>query len=419
MKFVAGFALLFLAFVPASAVAACGTGLYHSPDGKTDAAVTELDNGSLRYTLSDGVRGIVGETGALLSCAGDEIRTAAGQGPAGVWSRVPLKMTKSKFQSHDTSLSGVLIEPPTPGPHPLVVFVHGSEHFSPLTLYYPYLFASYGITVFAYDKRGTASSDGEYTQNFELLADDAAAALREARRLDRGRFSRAGFFGGSQGGWVAPLAATRSPADFVAVGFGLISSPIEEDRDQVADDLREKGFGEADIAEALQLASAASAIAASHFTKGFEHFEALKERYSTKPWYRYVKGEYTGAMLKESDADLRRVGQPLFDNVELIWNYDAPAVIRKLEVPLLWVIAEEDREAPPAVTLQRLSALRSGGADITVYSFPHTDHGIYEFRQAADGSRTTTRIASGYFPLVTDWIKGAPLKPTYGSARKR
>jgi len=418
MKLFLGLALLSLAAAPVAAQG-CETGLYQSPHGKTGVAVTDLPDGSLRYTLDDGLRGIVGHAGDLLSCVGNEIRTASGQSPAGTWQHVPLKMTKAKFESHGATLSGVLIEPTTPGPHPLVVFVHGSERFSPMKLYYPYLFASYGISVFAYDKRGTEGSEGEYTQNFELLADDAAAALREARKLDAGRFSKAGFFGGSQGGWVAPLAATRSPADFVAVGFGLISSPIEEDRDQVADDLREKGFGQADIAQALELAAAASAVASSHFTSGFEKLDALKRRYSAKPWYPYVKGEYTGAMLKETTADLRRVGQPVFDNVELIWDYDAPAVIRRLKVPLLWIFAEDDREAPPAVTFDRLSALRKAGANVTIYSFPHTDHGIYEFTQAADGSRTVTRIASGYFPLLTDWIKGTPLKASYGTARKR
>jgi pimeloyl-ACP methyl ester carboxylesterase len=419
MKLFVRLALLSLAMASANAAQACENGLYRSPDGKTGVAVTKLDDGRLRYTLDDGLRGITGQPGDLLTCVDGEIRTASGQQPAGTWKHVPLKMTKAKFQSHGATLSGVLIEPPTPGPHPLLVYVHGSERYSPLEIYYPYLFASYGISVFAYDKRGTAGSEGEYTQNFQLLADDAAAALREAQRLDKGRFSRSGFFGGSQGGWVAPLAATRSPADFVAVGFGLISSPIEEDRDQVADDLREKGYGQAEIAQAEELAAAASAIAASHFTSGFEKFEALKQQYSSKPWYPYVKGEYTGAMLKESDADLRRVGQPVFDNVELIWNYDAPAVIRKLKVPLLWIFAEDDREAPPEVTFQRLSALRNAGADVTIYSFPHTDHGIYEFTQAADGSRTVTRIASGYFPLLTDWIKRTPLKASYGTARKR
>src|SRR3546814_4024148 len=91
--------------------------------------------------------------------------------------------------------------------------------------------AAQGISVFVYDKRGTGGSEGEYTQNFELLAADAAKALDTARGMTAGRHGRAGFFGGSQGGWVAPLAATRTKADFVAVGFGLVASPIEEDRE--------------------------------------------------------------------------------------------------------------------------------------------------------------------------------------------
>jgi len=299
-----------------------------------------------------------------------------------------------------------------------VVMVHGSERTSPRLSYYPYILASQGLTVFAYDKRGTGASEGEYTQNFELLADDAAAALKEARRLAAGRFTRAGYFGGSQGGWVAPLAATLAPANFVAVGFGLISTPTEEDRDQVVSEMRELRYGPSDIAQAVQLADAASQIASSHFTSGFEQFQALKQEYASRPWFSRINGEYSGAMMRESDADLRRIGQAEFDNVELIWNYDAMATLRRLKAPLLWVIAEKDREAPPELTLERLAALRKQGADISVYSFPDTDHGIYEFVQAADGSRTVTRVSDGYFRLLGDWIKGQVGGP-YGRARRR
>lgn len=399
--------------LPASAANACDTGLYRSPTGE-QSAVVKLPNGYLRYTFTDGRRGKVGTADSLLACEGDAIRST--NGPA--WERVSLKLTEAHFKSHRQTLSGVLIEPATPRPQPLVVMVHGSERTSPRLSAYPYILAAEGLTVFAYDKRGTGDSEGEYTQNFELLADDAAAALKEAKRLAAGRFTRAGYFGGSQGGWVAPLAATLGPADFVAVGFGLISTPTEEDRDQVVTEMRELGYGDRDIADAVKLADAASNIAASHFTTGFEQFQALKQRYANRPWFTRINGEYTGAMMRESNADLHRVGQALYDNVELIWNYDAQATLKRLKAPLLWVIAEQDREAPPELTLERLAALRKQGADITVYSFPDTDHGIYEFTQAADGSRTVTRVSEGYFRLVGDWIKGTVSGP-YGRARKR
>lgn len=408
---------LFLGMAAATAAASsapCDSGLYRSPGGEA-AAIVQASDGSTRYMLTDGQRGQIGAPQSKLICEGSTVRST---GSATAWERVPLKITETEFKSHRETLSGWLIEPATPKKQPLVVMVHGSERTSPRGSLYPYVFAANGLTVFAYDKRGTGKSEGEYTQNFELLADDAAAALTEAKRLAAGRYTRAGFFGGSQGGWVAPLAATHVPADFVAVGFGLISSPEEEDRDQVVSEMRELGYGDADIAEARQIADAASALAASHFTSGFEQLKAVKQRYSSRPWFNRINGEFTGAMMLETDADLRRIGQAEYDNVELIWDYDAQATLKRLKAPLLWVIAEKDREAPPELTLERLTGLRKGRADITVYSFPDTDHGIYEFTQAADGNRTVTRVSDGYFRLVADWIKG-DVHGTYGRARKR
>jgi pimeloyl-ACP methyl ester carboxylesterase len=55
--------------------------------------------------------------------------------------------------------------------------------------------------------------------------------------------------------------------------------------------------------------------------------------------------QYSGDMLRMSDADLRRIGRARFDNLELIWDYDAEAALRRLKVPLLWVLAEQDRRA--------------------------------------------------------------------------
>jgi alpha-beta hydrolase superfamily lysophospholipase len=81
-----------------------------------------------------------------------------------------------------------LIEPAGPADptRPLVVLVHGSERTMAVAAIYQRMLVAQGISVFAYQKRGTGDSEGEYTQNFELLADDAAAALAKARELARG-----------------------------------------------------------------------------------------------------------------------------------------------------------------------------------------------------------------------------------------
>lgn len=407
-------ALALAAAVQAGAADAdCAVGLYRSKAGTEQVAISAGAAGQLRYTFVDGRRGTVGVPNSNFRCENGTIRSSADD-----WAAVPLRLTESRFKSHDQELGAVLIEPATPGPHPLVVFVHGSERSSPRLGSYPYLLAAQGLTVFAYDKRGTGESEGEYTQNFELLADDAAAAMREARRIAAGRFNRAGFFGGSQGGWIAPLAATRSLADFVAVGFGLMASPLEEDRSQVLTEMREQGYGAADQTEAAELADAAGALVASHFTTGFDRLADLKRRYSGKPWFRQIKGEFTGEIARADEADLRRVGRALYDNLELIWDHDALPPIRRVRAPQLWILAEKDREAPPETTLARLGTVRAEGADLTIYSFPDTDHGMAEFTEDAKGARTVTRITDGYFRLLADWIKGR-VEGRYGRARRR
>jgi hypothetical protein len=389
-------------------VGACPTGLFQSPTGERVVIIAKQDR-PYRYSFVDGRRGDVGVAGSPLSCA---------DGKLVGWSPVQVRSSEASFESHGTKLGATLIEPSDPGSHPLVVFVHGSERTSPLASSYPLLLVAQGISVFAYDKRGTGRSEGEYTQNFELLADDAAAAMGEARRVATGRFGRIGYFGGSQGGWVAPLAATRSKPDFVAVGFGLIGSPIEEDREQVLTEMREKGYGEPDLSEAGKVADATAGLVRSRFTRGYEQLAEVKQRYGGKAWFNQIKGEFTGEVLHETEADLRRVGTAAYDNLELIWDYDSKPVIAKLKVPQLWILAEADREAPSATTLAALQAIRDKGHDMAIYSFPDTDHGMVEFTQAADGSRTYTRVTDGYFRLLGDWIKGKA-EENYGRARKR
>lgn len=403
-----------LAALAAASALTCPTGLHRAADGKDQAVVTGRPNGSYRYTFIDGRRGEVGASGSPLNCAEGKLLGADGS----EWKSVPLRTVETAFDSHGTKLAATLVEAPGPGPHPLVVFVHGSERTSPMSGPYPLILAAHGISVFAYDKRGTGSSEGEYTQNFELLADDAAAAMAEARRIAAGRFSRIGYFGGSQGGWIAPLAAIRSNPDFITVGFGLIGSPIEEDREQVLSEMRARGYGEPDLTQARKVADATGRLVSSRFTEGFEQLAEVRKLYGAKPWFNQIEGEFTGAVLRETEADLRRIGSALFDNLELIWNYDSQPTIARLKVPQLWVLAEADREAPHEATLAALQQLRSEGSDLTIYSFPATDHGMVEFTEAADGARSYTRITDGYFRLLADWIKGSE-KGSYGRARKR
>jgi len=396
--------------------APCVPGVYAGPQDRYRVVLERTDTaqtGAWRWAAEDGRFGLSND--GSVTCRGDTLDVKEGATVVR-YSKVALRLTPTKFKSGDLTLNGLLIEPPAASGKkvPLVVAVHGSER-TPAVKYatYPWMLAAQGISAFVYDKRGTGESQGSYNQNFHALGADAAAASKEAKRLAAGRYSRFGLLGGSQGGWVAPRAANDAGADFVAVGFGLLIDPLEEDASQVAAELTEAGYGADVLKQARDVTDATGNVMAEHFKQGYEGLAAVKTRYGSQPWFAKIKGEFTGDILALDEATLRREGAAKFDNLELDWRYDAMGWLRKVKVPQLWVIAAEDREAPPQTTIDRLQTLRGEGQRIDIVRFPGTDHGMGEFTQAADGERTTTRITDGYYRLLGDWIKGQT-RPPYG-----
>lgn len=412
-----GFALAFATLSsPAAAEPACTPGTYAAASGDfvVLAPAPNIAAPGLRYLFRDGRRGATSDAGVPLRCENEAVTVGNAR-----WQRIAFRKTPTSFDSVATKLTGVLIEPPGAADpkRPLVVMVHGSERTSPIGGVYGYAMAAQGVSVFVYDKRGTGGSEGEYTQNFELLAADAAKALETARALALGRYGRAGFFGGSQGGWVAPLAATRTPADFVAIGFGLVASPIEEDREQMVSEVRAAGLGKGAEALVGRLSAATAKLLLSGFEQGYAELDAVRAEMVRQPWAAKIEGEYSGAIARLPDDELRRVGRARFDNLELIWDYDAVAALRRLDAPLLWVLAGEDREAPIETTRAALMGLNAAGKPIDVYLFPQTDHGMWEFVTDAQGERQVTRITDGYLKLLGDWIR-SDVHGAYGRAER-
>lgn len=329
--------------------------------------------------------------------------------------RIAFDIKNTRFQGAGVMLAGRLVLPQGIAQVPIVVLVHGSEHDSALRFYdLQRMFPAMGIGVFVYDKRGTGASGGRYTQDFLLLADDAIAAVREAKRLAGPRAGRVGYQAGSEGGWVAPLAAKISPVDFVIVGFGLAVSPLQEDREAIAYDMRHQGYGPHVMAKAMQIADASAAIMLSDFRSGYGRLDALKRRYGKQPWFKYVRGDVTWVLLAWPTEELKQKGPLLFAGVPL--QYDPMPVLRHLDTPQLWILGGEDEDAPSAQTIGRLRDLQQKGRPIDLAVFPRAEHGIYEFVTRPDGTREDTRNAGGYFDMMRDYILDGKLRGKYAGA---
>jgi hypothetical protein len=407
----------------------CHIGAYRLAGGKVvDIAPGEGD--ALRWRGFDGSTGEIkqgaggvwtstlgwtgrpdGKTVTLSACDKGEM-TFAGA-PA---RRIPFDVTETMFHAGDVDLAGRLVMPKGSGPVPIVVLIHGSEDSSARDLYaLQRLLPSQGVGVFVYDKRGTGGSGGKYTQDFSRLADDAVLALKEARRLAGPRAGRMGFQGGSQGGWVAPLAANRSNADFVIVSFGLAVSPLEEDQQEVELEMKLKGHSPADIAKALEVARAGDAVMASGFTQGIAAYDAIRIRYRNEPWYKDLRGNLTRYILPWYGQELHDKGQAFIFGTP--WNYDSMPVLRQAKAPELWILGEADLDAPSAETARKITALGQAGRPFTLAMYPGAEHGMTEFELDKTGERLSTRFAPGYFQMMADFIRDGRIGDHYGSAR--
>ncbi|MFF4948692.1 prolyl oligopeptidase family serine peptidase [Streptomyces chattanoogensis] len=130
-----------------------------------------------------------------------------------------------------------------PGPGPGIVLVGGSGA-GPREEYRQEAeaFARAGITTLVYDKRTIGYS--RFHPDFRLLADDALAGVRLLRSSSGVNPRQVGLWGFSEGGWVAPLAASRSTdVAFVVTIGGSGYDPLRTQAWNLATHLRHRGAG--------------------------------------------------------------------------------------------------------------------------------------------------------------------------------
>jgi alpha-beta hydrolase superfamily lysophospholipase len=405
---------------------ACYSGAYRLGDDYI--VISPSDEGALRYRMPDGRSGRLypddpnrsegrrfhGGPGwasrepriaeaVFEGCPGKRMQFRLEHGPSGVAQRVPVTRTPTTFSSLGNTLYGELFAPEKP--QALVVLVFGSGQDSAVAFnYVQHLLTYHGIAAFVYDKRGTGKSNGRFTVDFSELADDALMAMAHARKLLNAPGVPVGLMGESQGGWIAPLAAVRGPADFVIVSYGLAISPLEEDRFEVMNELRAKGYDESVIAKGRELTDITGRILLSRFTDGLEGLRRFKAAHADAKWLQEVEGDFTGPLLRSPDDQFEELRKLL--GFDAILDYDAQSALRRVQVPMLWVVAGKDTEAPPAPTLEFLRTLQAAPAQLDIAVFPNADHGIIE----------DDRQSAGYHDLLVKWIRTRRLEGRFGTA---
>jgi uncharacterized protein len=411
----------------------CPVGVYRFADGRT-IDIAPSDDNSLRWLMFTGERGQLrpepnggwsstygwtnrpdGKTVSFSDCEKGEIAFENEPGK-----EIQFDVQERNFESNGVKLAGRLVLPKGTGKIPVVVLVHGSERDSALTSYpLQRLFPSQGIGAFVYDKRGTGASGGSYTQDFDVLARDAINAMQTAKQLAGSRLGRIGYQGGSQGGWVVPLAENLAPVDFAIISFGLAVTVLEEDQESVALDMHFHNHSSNDTTRALELARAGERLFETGGHEGYDEFNALREKYRSEPWYKDVHGDYLFFILPLDQTQIIDVmkKQLNFVAARTPFRYQPMPTLQASTTPQLWVLGSDDLEAPSAETAKRIRSLISQGKPYTLAVYPGAEHGITEYEIDTKGERVSTRFAPGYFQMMADFISAGRIKEHYGKAQ--
>ena len=343
--------------------------------------ITDFESGALRglypfddYTFAVGSLRVVGApfAGRIQFIADDhgnttglmwwdDVNSVAPSATSGQFAeRVPYTYEDIPFTSADgTKLMGRISFPESNIPLPAFMELHGSEqgtrdNFGNKVM--AHYMISRGFAVLAYDKRGVGDSEGIYqeapsTSNLQNIAEDAIAGVEYLASRPEIDAKRIGLIGGSQAGWVIPLAASQSD---VISHIVILSGPVESTSQE---DVFSSYTNDGDTAT-----------------------------------------NYDDAKITQQLRDLKPGG------------FDPIPIIAELKQPGLWLWGSVDKSVPVTFSAENLQALIDSGKNNFSYEiFPNGDHNLNEslhglFNEIPYSPRVL------FYPALAQWLETNMLK---------
>ncbi len=269
----------------------------------------------------------------------------------------PYSQKEIRYQSGTIELVGTLMTPSSPGPYAAVVFIHGSGVSDRSSFWYMYqadFLAKQGFVVLLPDKRGCGKSGGQWhTSSFDDFAQDAVAAVNYLSSAEELALDAIGLVGFSQGGWIAPLAASKSESiDFVVAISASTTPPDEQLEFEIAAEMQDAGM---------------PGILASMLTPLFAH-RARKKR----------------AIWWEKNGDFNPLPS---------WE--------ELKVPALLIVGLQDRNVPVAKSLELIAHISNAATapGVQVKEYPMLGHALVD--------KESGWIRQDYLEHLAGWLRTA------------
>lgn len=253
-----------------------------------------------------------------------------------------------EVKSVESVIRGTLLTPDSTARLPLVIVVPGSgsvERAQNMGIAKA-LFQGIPTNVFVYDKRGVGESTGEYlSMNTETSTDriplrtevvlDIVNHLYNTPYVDR---EKIGLIGSSQGGWVSPLAASKSTK----------------------------------ISFVICLSGVACTVGASDY-----YSDIVKD-----------------LSIEEATSKLEAYSGPQ--------GYDPEKALKKIAVPVLWVYGGKDRSNPSLYDLKILRRLQDEyNKDFTIHFYENYNHEMIDESTGAFGVEVIPDLRKWYLEQIS------------------
>jgi len=306
------------------------------------------------------------------------------------------------------TLAGTLLIPEGKGPFPAVVFITGSgptDRDETMAGHKVFLVvADYlsrrGIATLRFDDRGTAESTGDYKAATSYdFADDALAGVAFLKTRSEIDPHQIGLIGHSEGGLIAPIAATKSGDVAFAVLLAGPAIPGEQlILKQMEDILRTMEVPEDTIARNVEVDKKLYAIMKSEPDEE-KAAVLMRELLDARP---------------DSDKNAAMLGtESIINSRNNVWwraflAYDPVPTLASLDVPVLALFCEYDINVLPSLNVPSMRAAfeQTGNSNATIIEFPGLNH----LFQHTDGVKRANygEIEETFSPealkVVGDWI---------------
>jgi uncharacterized protein len=257
-----------------------------------------------------------------------------------------------------------------------------------------------GFAVLIYDRRGDGQSTGSRESiDYETLADDGIAGQHALAQLAPRIDARSiGFWGLSQGGWLAVLAAGRSKDAAFAISISApLTSPEDQMRFAMTNLMTIRRYSQADIQQMLDTRKAWTGYLRGANSRS-DALIALQNAES-KSWFNQVYLPRASALTND----------PEHYSYSHEMDNDPAAALAKVNIPLLVLYGDSDPWIPVAKSVEKLQAIGYQKRNIESAVVENADHEmmtpVHETMQIDENSiRNDAPQSPTYFLLMGAWL---------------